>query len=62
MRRWGTRGALWGVVLTVCVGGHARGLGAGASQGEAGAAGHCCGASGVGHQLFLAAEPQWHAR
>ena len=61
MQRCGTRGVLWVVVLMVVLV-MQRGLGAGASQGEAGAAYHCGGAPGVGHQLYLAAEPQWHAR
>ena len=56
MQRCGTRGVLWMVVLTVVLVMPVAWAQAPA-KGEAGAAYCCCGAPGVGYQLYLAAEP-----
>ena len=64
MQRWETRWALGGIVLTAMLMVSLAWAQAPAHhpRREAGAAHRCRRAPGVGHQLYLAAEPQWHAR
>ena len=57
--RWLTLVGILGAIGLVRHGGV--GTNGRSSEGEAGAAHHCGGTPGVGHQLFLDADPQWAA-